>query len=608
MIRTVKLLAVILVILVSVFAFISCTELPKDPSITDDEKPTDKPQDPDKDDNTDIVVPDYKDYDRNAVDYSTIEYKRPDIDEIIKEFERVTEEVTKSESSAKELLASIKSLEPLYNSLTTARAVVMHKFARNPYHVDWISEYTYVENGFAAFSKAVEELFAAASRSSYKKELEEGYFGNGTLKSYYSGAVYTDEFVKLIKKEIDLEVKYRTLTTSSVTILYKGITDDAQSIISYYDGAPDIPKILEIYKMERSRAALSIYVDLLMTRKLIAMHLDRENYSDIFYDSQSYGYNVTQEMSSFIKSIEEYAVPLYTSLYISVFNDYFRTSSPQKMTPTQVINQLYDLYKETDSDFADVLSYMIQYGLFDIGQSGRARENGTSFTSYLEEYDSPFLFATLDGDVSDLGTVSSEFGNYYDAYVNRGITHTGELAGFTSKGLALITLANSKGIIDSDDYKYLTFKMMQKALLELLTTACFSRFETEAYELGYYEITELKLLKLAEDAIYDFRLGIPPESIITQRLIEQPLYYRSECTSSLLSFELFFGIIDGEDRLSGFKALVDRTKGAPTLKEATEALGISSPLSDETVKRYTDKIYYYIVGAHYYKEFVGAGN
>ena len=99
--KKITLFLVFLITLTLLFALVSCddtpSEIPSDETGADDKKPpvTDKNE-------SGIVIPDYKEYDRNTVDFSTIEYIRPDIEDTINRFDEVTEILAKDETDVKE--------------------------------------------------------------------------------------------------------------------------------------------------------------------------------------------------------------------------------------------------------------------------------------------------------------------------------------------------------------------------------------------------------------------------------------------------------------------------------------------------------------------------
>ena len=80
-----------------------------------------------------------------------------------------------------------------------------------------------------------------------------------------------------------------------------------------------------------------------------------------------------------------------------------------------------------------------------------------------------------------------------------------------------------------------------------------------------------------------------------------PFYVQSYVTSGLTSLEIYFAEIDNAGSgFEAYKALLKRTDGL-TFSEHIEAANLTSPFDENMPKNIADKLYYHIVGAHFYK-------
>jgi hypothetical protein len=84
------------------------------------------------------------------------------------------------------------------------------------------------------------------------------------------------------------------------------------------------------------------------------------------------------------------------------------------------------------------------------------------------------------------------------------------------------------------------------------------------------------------------------------------MFYQGHTVSSVASLELFFESDQPGDDMAQYMSLIKRENGVSDIFDAMDSLSLPSPINEDTVKKYSDRIYYYVVGAHYYKEFIGS--
>lgn len=598
MVKIIKMLSVAVIVLGFVFAFASCTQItpdePSDDGIPNETPPHDAP--------SGIVVPEPKDYDRNVVYFNTVEYKRPDIEKAISDFEQVSLVINEARGTPEEELQLIKDLEKIYDEVTCAKVMSRVMLSKNLYDSYWIGEAAYIASLFPYFSAAVEDLLVCASSSVNKDYFEEHYFGEGKL-TYTGMDIYPDEeLVKLLAKEGEIEIEYSTLSPATVEIHYKGIQDDALSIMSFYDGGPDMPKIIEAYNLEYSKKALSLFVDLLMTRKLIALYYGADNYLELEIvqgdeDQSADGF------SDFLDSVCDFTAPLYSLLNIGVFSDFFRTVTPEKTDRAEVVNTLFELYSKDSPAIHDIYSYMLQFGFYDIEEATRKRDEEQIFTEYFDSFNSPFLFTTLSENSADYGKIAKQMGEYIVYFINYGRQVSSEITEASSVGLSLITLSSLKSELGVNDYKYLFYYMMRDYLTDLLRSFFYAKLEREVYALDYYDISEAKVMEIAENNAFSVGMKIDPRSFVTDALISSPLYYRSQIIGRLAGIELYVNEVESGVGYERLLKLIDCDDMGASFAERMEYAGLDASCDTEKAKELLDRIYYYIVGAHYYNEF-----
>ena len=612
-----KLIAILLLICMLTTSLTACK---KD---NDGEKPnenteditTDKNEQNPEDTSPTIVVPEYKDYGRGTVDFSSIIYTRPNIEAVIDAFEASAQAVTKNEKSVAEHIADLRALEsPLANVKTMCSIIEINR-SKNSSIQFWIGEAAYVGEYYPLLTQAVENLLVACARSVNKTAFESDYFGY-SLDEYESGGIYTDEAVALIQRESELEAEYSSFSTATVEISYtrygvaepfSGTVDDVKAQLKEYFGNDttaynnSLINVNNLYKQKLNELSKPIFIELIKVRRLIADELEYDSYTELAYENLGYDYS-SEEMLSLLGDVGKYAFTITDALTTEVFERY----DPPKTSVDTVtlINTLYSVYSDLGGTYKDAFSYMLQHGLYDISGKTENRYDG-AFSTYLESNASPYIFITTSGNMSDYTVTAHEFGHFLDGYVNFGKEDSLSIMEVSSETMELLTLLRLKGILHNTEYKYLTYVTISNYLYEvLLAQSYYSAFEHMIYALDYNEITEDKLVVLMKEAhtfIYgESSVELKLSDVIIPHTMLYPCYVESYVTSALVSIDIFFN--ESEKRGSGFllyETLLNRTEKDLSFTERLEKAGIDSPFSSGKVEEISSEIYRYITGKDY---------
>ena len=251
-----------------------------------------------------IVVPTYKDYGRNTIDFDKIVYSRPDLADAIAKFEVCSELVEANTLPFEDQVAAIVELETIYSNIESMYTLAQIYSKKDSSIEFWQSEYLHLSTGYPAFAKSVEALLVACARSENKTAFEKDYFGY-SLDEYADGGNYTDELVALLEEEALKEAEYSSLSTATVTITYSslgnfsftGAVDEVYKQAAekfginstQYKNATIV--INELYKQKVRELSIPIYVDLLKIRRLIADELGVDTYIDYAYENMGYDYS-----------------------------------------------------------------------------------------------------------------------------------------------------------------------------------------------------------------------------------------------------------------------------------------------------------------------------
>ena len=591
----------------------------KNPPTTDNTDDGKTPSEDNKDETT-IAVPEYKDYKRGTVDFSEIEYTRPDINEAVIQFDSVCEIIKTNALSYKEQLEKIYELEPSYLNILTMAAYANILSSKNTADEKWSSEYEYITTEYPSFTKTVENLYVAAANSPHAENFENDYFGDDLIEEYKDGGDFTDKIVELMSEEARLESDYSSVSPATVVITYGGITDTEDKILEYYKsehGEASIRYIAavseckKLYEKAADKKYRELMVQLFKIRRIISDEFGYDSYADFAYKNIYHDYT-PDKFENYVKGISEYVVPVYSKLTEYVFNQYQRTEKADELSRIELINDTYVILEGASSDLYEIYSYMLQHSLFDIESTNDTRFDG-AFTSYLDSYNAPFIFMSTEGDITDYLTLSHEFGHFADYYINGSSETSLDLSEVSSQALELLSLTLYGDIISEKELEYLTYYEMENALAVLIFQGFYAEFEHIAYTIPYSSINEENLNLAVSRSAY--KIGLNSRAlndiyyVMIPHLFLYPFYVQSYCTSLTVALEIYFMEEDSEgEGFDAYMKLISREDDDLTFEEYLENAGLTSPFKKDYLKEISDKVHYKVLGSHYFKELDNSHN
>ena len=582
-----------------------------------DTVPENEPK-PDEDWKSKVIAFDFKDFERNTVDFDKIEYKRPDFDAVFSKTEAVISDIEKNEISFEEQIDSIESIEKDYIDIVTMRSLVNIYVAMDSSDSFWNEELSHIGSKYPLLLDLIEDMYVKAACSPHAQRFEKEYFGDGLIEKYKDGGKYSDAAVELLAKEEELENRYTTLSTSTVEITYGDKTDTVDNIIDFYENRYKeaktqvesalcfaeyqvaMEKCNELYKVQSAKLENEIFIELIKVRRRIADEFGHESYAEYAYETLGHDYSY-EEASEFIDDISEYIVPVYYMLSFTSLGKYLVESAPKpsKTELHELINNSYAALNAADEKYGDIYKYMLQHKLYDV-ELARPNRNHGSFQAYVNSNNSPFIFVTASGTVSDYSTLIHEFGHFSDAYINNNSPTSIDQNEISSQGLEYLMITKMDTVLKHNDHKYLTETAMLNALMTLILNGFYARCEELIYSLPLDRITREELDRQVILAAEEFSLNTnyfkDISSIFMTHTFIYPFYVQSYCVSLIPALEMFFMELESEG--SGFDAyseLVDRTGENMTLEESLADAGLSSPFDDNTVYELALKIHAYLL-------------
>lgn len=571
-----------------------------------------------------LIAPTLRDFpDRRSQKFSKIEYKRPDIASLSSKIISVSNSIKANEISYESSLAEIEKIDKDYSSLLTNVNYVNIKHSENLLDEYWSVENSYLTEGYPSYRKAIEELLVTCARSERAEDYERDAFGEGLIEEYKDGGVMTDRLVALLENEAELENSYTSLSKDTIIISYKIFDDTYNNIIAFYE--EHYGKDTQTYKCAKaecevlynkalSEKRVEIFINLMKVRRDISTEMGMSSYVEYAYEARGHDYT-PEKMQSYLSGIKSSILPIYSILDYYLFQAYFNTTEEIPLDRISLINNSYYVSQDLSEEYAEIYSYMLGYELFSIEPYKNGRSEN-SFTTYLEDYDSPYLFVGCDGDINDYMTLAHEFGHFIDGFINGGEDTSLALMEVSSTAYELLSILPLSKRVGADASKYIFYSKIRESLTTILFQGFYALFEHYAYEIPRDEINENTLSEALFKAATDIGLNADAlvenenagiysslDYVLIYHLFKQPFYVESYALSSATALDIFFIELEAEGSgLNAYLDLVNRDEGDLTFEEFLTDSGLLSPFSKDYLKGIADKIHLEIFGTYLYEK------
>lgn len=520
----------------------------------------------------DIQVPLFRD----------MEYTRPDADGLCDAFRVLTERVADG-AAAEDILPSFFDTYDLYYHFYT-----MDTLANIRYYADLGDEYYHEEYEFCEQSspdveEAFEEFLIACAHSTQKKAFEKQYFGRGFLDAYLDYSVYTNpEYLALSKQEASvMEAYHKALDDPQIE--YEGKKQSYEELLAKYGGdSTKYLSLLKTYYDTYNPIICGYYIELVKIHRQMAEVLGYDSYAELCYE-QTYRRDYTpQDGEAYLAEIHRELVPLYQKLAES---DLLNDLQSSKMGEQEVRTALRNVVRELGGTFRGAYEFMEEYDLCDLSKSGEKMD--ASFTTYLQEYETPYILINAAGTTDDLFTLAHEFGHFTDSLYTYQAEEDLETAETFSQGFEWLAWFRLDNCIAADELEALRIAHLADTVSVFVSQAAYSEFENRVYALSEKELTESAVNDIYRTVCKDYGFYSPYADffysmawIDIPHFFEAPYYMISYCVSSDTALQIYQKeLAHYGDGASAYRRLLERTPG-DGLQAVLKQAGMESPFEN----------------------------
>ena len=312
------------------------------------------------------------------VDFSTLEYTRPDLDALNAKIDTALEQVSAGDKE-EETLALYDDILADISELDTMSAI-----AGIRYNIDLTDEYYEAEElaldeAYTRLDNRMNELTGAILESGYGKAAR-ARWGDGFVERYeVNSKLNSPEIEELSIREQALVSEYQKLSATEYTAERDGEAVTLNDLDLTQES--DIALYYAIYE-KRNAELGQIYRELVQLRVEIAKKLGYDSYTDYAYDLL--GRDFTKEdAAAFSEKVKEYLAPISDAIYNRYYSDIAAAQARTDVTFDDGIPVLEQALKNGGypAAMSDALTYMLEHNLYSFG--GGANKMAAGYTTLL---------------------------------------------------------------------------------------------------------------------------------------------------------------------------------------------------------------------------------
>ncbi len=543
-------------------------------------------------------------------DFDTLEYERPDFEEIDAQFDKL-DSLIKESSSTRTIQNNLYTLYGLINNAQTQNALAEIFYYEDVTNSFYDEEMTYCSEKIGGIQTRLNELYAAIINAGLESDL----LSNWTEADFASFEkykdLYDDEYQTLIARRTELENQYLTGTTEIqlklggksyyVDEMIDAVRNGLLTYDEYLDG-------IQQYYRQLNEIGGPVYLELLTVDKALAKKLGVKNLTAYYYETDYTREYTPDEAQTVWQYTKEYLAPLYKQLSHIINDDetlvtaYYQANASAGNRTIEAYNDAIWAYAEEISpDMENALNAMVNYHLSSIGSS--VNRQNSSYTTLLPSYIMPFMFITTLGDLSDVATFIHEFGHFYSFYRNGAeidnILDVEEIQSQANEWLFM-----EKYQLSGKQKQAWMLNQLADAISTILQGCMMDEFQQYAY--GRVDATDGKdgiditvdeLNKKFASLVEAYGLEedfdiIPYETLwceITHTFIA-PFYYISYAMSAIPALEIYdISRTDRAKAIAVYNNITDET-GYRTFEQVLSDNGLSSPFEKAAYEKLSQLI------------------
>ncbi|RLL46749.1 M3 family oligoendopeptidase [Oceanobacillus piezotolerans] len=545
------------------------------------------------------------------IKFEDYKYERPDVPKVKEHFRSLLEDFSNA-TNENEAEKAAESINKLRNTLSTMGNLVYIRSSIDTKDEFYQQERDFFDDAQPEFNELSTEFYKELIGSPYRKALEEKFGTQLFNIAEFEIKAFSPQVMDLMKQENRLVSEYSKLVASA-EIEFEGETYTLAQLDPFAQNKDRSirKKAIEAkfgFFAEHAEKFDELYDKLVKTRHEIATTLGFKNFVELGYLRMlRIDYNA-EMVDVFRKQVRETIVPAASHLYerqrgrlgvdsLKFYDESLEFTSGNatpKGSPEWIIENGKKMYEELSKETNEFFQYMLDHNLMDL-EAKKGKEAG-GYCTFIEDYQSPFIFANFNGTSGDIDVLTHEAGHAFQVYSSRhlGIPEygfpTSEAAEIHSMSMEFFTWPWMKNFFKEDTDKY-KFSHLSSGLTFIPYGVCVDEFQHLVYENPEWTPDERKAVwKKLEETYLPHRdydgIDYLENGALWQRqghIYADPFYYIDYTLAQICAFQ--FWKRDNENHEEAWKDYLNLCKlgGSKPFLELVKAGNLRSPFEEGTV-------------------------
>ena len=485
-------------------------------------------------------------------------YERPETETLIADIEALTDRIPVCDDT-EALLSDYYAVAERIEHLAAMDSLAFFRYSMDMSDSYFSDEYDYCEEQCTIVAEKENALNAAFAASPCRDALEQAYFGEGFFRDYDDFTEGDQAYFDLKQQENDLLFKYYKLASTADYTVYNGIRQNHE-------------------------ASGEIFIELVKVRRKIAEAKGYENYMDYSYACDYKRDYTTDRAREYLNGVRTLLAPLTQYDTVTGYDSEYGFWNESK-----AMEYLGSAAEKMGGPILEAFRFMTGHALYDI--SDAPNKMATAYTTYLNDYESPFVF--VNPDAKDLLiALFHEYGHFTDFYRNYGALADYETGETYSQAMVYLAFAYADPFNDTQRQKNLRATVSQLLVYSILQEGAYADFELQVYALAPEELTVENLDAIFGQCMKDYGLARLNDVRFNSNywsvylhFFAYPGYVISYSDSAVAALQICR--LEAENPGAGVDAfcrILDRTHGKKFAAILNET-GLDSPFEEDTLQK-----------------------
>lgn len=547
-----------------------------------------------------------------SIKFKDYRYTRPDIIKLELDFDILLDEFNNAGDAVGQY-EIMKKVNILRKEFDTMRNISNIRYTINTKDNFYNEEHEYFDNISPVYSGLRSKLYKTILGSKFRKELEEKTGKEFFRQAELSIKTFSPEIIEDLKKENRLVTEYVKLMASA-KILFEGeernisgmaLLMQSQDRQVRKNASEAKWKFLE----DNEKTFDRIYDDLVMIRTVIAKKLGYENFIQLGYDRMRRTDYTHKEVSGFRDAVKEFISPVSQKLKemkrkrvgldkLHYYDDgySFKGGNPvPRGKPEWIVERAGKMYDELSKETGSFFKFMTERELLDL--YNRKDKAAGGYCTFIPEYESPFIFANMNGTSDDIRVLTHEAGHAFQAFESRHFelpeysVPTMESAEIHSMSMEFLTWPWMELFFEEDTDKFL-YSHLSRALGFIPYGVTVDEFQHYVYENPEATPEERKAKWRETEKKYRPYLNYEENEFLERggfwfhqaHIFKMPFYYIDYCLAQICALQFWRKC--NHDRDIAWKDYLDLCKagGSRSFLELLKIAKIDSPFDKKVIE------------------------